>query len=123
MHAELKTLLQNLELELLRHDVRKSVSRLKELFADDFFEIGSSGIVYSREDIMKQLPNPGETKYSIYDFRATEIGPETMLVTYRTGKQTKGSRELSWSMRSSIWQKRNGRWVIVFHQGTPTGAL
>lgn len=118
MNKELATLINNLEIELLQPDARSSVERLNELLADDFFELGASGKRYSRQEAVNTLPNVAGAKYTMHDFEAREISPETVLATYRVEKEVIGSGEKSWSVRSSLWQNRNGLWQIIFHHGT-----
>jgi hypothetical protein len=48
-------LIQRLEEELLLPKARKSAPRLAALLAEEFVEIGSSGRVYDRRQIMDQL--------------------------------------------------------------------
>jgi hypothetical protein len=43
-----------------------------------------------------------------------EMYPTVMLCTYRTVSST--GREV---LRSSVWVKRAGKWLMTFHQGTP----
>jgi glyoxylase I family protein len=45
------------------------------------------------------------------DFAVARLGVGVALVTYR-------SRDPRHARRSSIWVRRNGRWQMVFHQGT-----
>ena len=42
-----------LELSHLNPDIRHSVKELENLLADGFIEIGSSGRVYNKKDILK----------------------------------------------------------------------
>ena len=61
----LSDLIKNLETELLQPEVRKSKERLNELLADDFYEIGESGKQYNKQDILNDLPNQSEVKFTI----------------------------------------------------------
>jgi hypothetical protein len=100
-----------LEEKLLSREVRASVSELDRLLADDFVEIGSSGRMYSKTEIVRALladPNPpGEPR--LEDFRLVTVTPDVALATYRYAK----------SLRSSLWRKEERGWRMLFHQGTP----
>jgi len=43
-----------------------------------------------------------------------------VLATFQLEKEIFSTREKMISLRSSIWQNRNEKWQIVFHQGTKT---
>lgn len=111
-------IIKALELELLKPEVRKSKERLNELIADNFLEVGSSGRNYNKQDILSELPDQSEIKFSMQDFNAIEISPDTILATYQVEKIILGSNEKTKSARSSIWQNKNGNWQMIFHQGT-----
>jgi len=49
------------------------------------------------------------------DFKVQLLAPHTALVTYKTVRQSQPSRP---TPRSSIWQLLDGRWEMIFHQGT-----
>ncbi|MDQ0029493.1 ribonuclease HI family protein [Arthrobacter bambusae] len=102
-----------LEKELLRPDVRGDLGRTGILLHPDFTEIGSSGRVWSRDELMMALEgNPGESA-EIEVISAERLSTNTMLLSYRSLGRT-GS-----ALRSSIWLLDDGRWRLRFHQSTP----
>ncbi|MEJ2495601.1 MAG: DUF4440 domain-containing protein [Ignavibacteriaceae bacterium] len=111
-------LIKALEIELLQPEVRKSKDRLNELISDGFIEIGESGKQYNKQDILSALPMQTGLKFSLRDFKATEISSNVVLATFHLEKEITESREKIISLRSSIWKNKNGKWQIVFHQGT-----
>ena len=110
--------IKNFEIELLQPEIRKSTERLDELIADEFIEIGESGKQYNKQDILSALPMQTGLKFSLSDFKATEISSDVFLATFHLEKEITKSREKIISLRSSIWKNKNGKWQIVFHQGT-----
>ena len=120
MDKTLTNLIKTLEVELLQPDVRKSASKLNELLSDDFFEFGSSGDRYTKQDVIRFLAETNEAKFVIRDFKIKELSPDNVLATYIIEKEDLESGKKSWSLRSSIWQNRDGNWQIIFHQGTLT---
>ena len=114
----LSELIKNLETELLQPEVRKSTKRLDELIADEFIEIGESGKQYNKQDILDALPKQTRVKFSLSNFNSSEISTGIVLATFQLEKEVVNSGETIISLRSSIWQNRNGKWQIVFHQGT-----
>jgi hypothetical protein len=115
--AELKTLLLTLELQLIDPDFRKDRERVSALLADDFFEFGSSGRVWSKASILDLLATePGQPAPVVEEFEIRRIAAEAVLVTYRT------VRPEQVTLRSSVWMLQGGAWQVVFHQGTKVPA-
>ena len=84
--------------------------------AEGFREFGSSGRVWSRDQIL----NPSETRPPaplVEDFAVNTIVPELVQVTYRTLKTIPGGKPQA-ALRSSLWIRRGDRWQMLFHQGT-----
>ena len=118
------TLLRRLEEELLKPEVRHAPDRVGDLLSDDFVEFGSSGNVYNKQQVIEALDEEGPAdptiRLSLVDFIAQGLAPGVILVTYRTIQEgSPGSRRES-RLRSSIWKLTEGRWQMVFHQGTPS---
>ena len=107
-----------LEERLNNPEARKSVEELDELIADDFFEIGSSGKKYFKKDVMNFLKLESEHKILIEEYKITELTEELILANYLAVKLNAETNEKKFSLRSSIWRSFNGKWKIVFHQGT-----
>ena len=125
MEPELDTadLLRSLEEQLLRPDTRRSADKVSDLLADEFVEFGSSGRVFDKAQIIESLRQEQEARSvrrTITDFSATSLATETVLITYRLIVCRDTSEEERHTLRSSIWKLINGRWQMVFHQGTPT---
>ena len=115
---DISELIKALENELLQPEVRKSKERLNELIGDNFMEIGASGKNYNKQDILNKLPQQAENKLALKDFNAIEISPDTILATYQVEKESEDKKGKTISSRSSIWQNKDGKWKIIFHQGT-----
>jgi hypothetical protein len=108
--------LYELEIELMQMAVRHSPERLSSLLADSFREFGSSGRILNKREIIDALSIEPEVELSISDFRAEIIGDRVALVTYRAVKKEPAGQLAS--LRSSLWVLNNGRWQMLFHQGT-----
>ena len=109
--------LQELELSLLQPSERKS-QRVAELLAEGFVEFGSSGRAFTKEQIVSGLRAESSTpERSATQFKVQLLAPHVALVTYRVHRHSEPPVH---TLRSSIWEQRQGRWQLVFHQGTPT---
>ena len=111
--------LRELEERLLRPEVRRSPQELAQLLADDFREFGGSGRIFDKQQIIEALQNEEPSELWLEEFRSVTLAPEIALATYRATSKAVPTGTESHSLRSSVWRKQNGRWQIVFHQGTP----
>jgi hypothetical protein len=84
---------------------------LMSLIADDFVEFGRSGAIWTRESIRASLEGPMRSPVPMERFEVARLADDVALVTYRGANAN----------RSSVWVRRDGRWRLRFHQGTPTG--
>lgn len=114
-------LLRSLEEQLADPATRSSAARLSVLLADDFCEIGSSGVVYkSKSEIIALLSEESPAAITLSDFTCQLLAPSIALLTYRSQKEAVDGSPGVAALRSSIWIHRDGRWQLRFHQGTRT---
>lgn len=112
--ASLAQHLRELEESLLLPDVRKS-ERLPELLADTFLEFGSSGRIYTKQDLVATLQGETPVVQTTSEFKVTVLASDVALLTYRIHRH--GSPPFH-TLRSSIWRMSDSRWQMVFHQAT-----
>jgi hypothetical protein len=110
--------IRQLEEELLCPEVRSSLERMEAVLAEDFLEIGLSGRIYDKKQVLQALLSEPEVHYEMMDFTMRPLAGEVLLVTYRTIRQEAPENPQVHSLRSSIWKKIEDRWQMVFHQGT-----
>jgi hypothetical protein len=110
-----------LEQKLLDPDVRRSMQQMDALLADEFVEFGKSGRVFNKEQVIAGLQKEHKTQYEILNFKTRTLADGVVLATYYTLLNEEGGKKTQ-SLRSSIWKMIDGRWQIVFHQGTLTMA-
>ncbi|MET3651480.1 DUF4440 domain-containing protein [Dyella japonica] len=108
----------DLETQLHRQDVRADEAALRRLIAEDFVEFGVSGTVWTRDAVVQALRGESFSQREVTDFRVTLLAEDVALVTYRGHRVATPQRPASDSLRSSIWRLRDGRWQMLFHQGT-----
>lgn len=109
--------LRRLEESLWERSTRFDRSYMEVVLADDFFEIGRSGRVWTRQEVITTQAHDIVVELPLADFVIHMISNDVALVTYRTvvpGKASEGDN------RASLWRRSGGRWQLVFHQGTPT---
>jgi hypothetical protein len=111
--------LRALEDRLLQTDFRRDRKAVSKLLANDFREFGSSGRVWNKQQILDLLEIESAFQATMQDFQAIELVSGVFLVTYTAVVDRPGAKTTA-SLRTSIWIMRNGRWQMVFHQGTRT---
>jgi hypothetical protein len=105
--------------------VRTSRQALDQLLADEFLEFGSSGAVYDKKQVIVGLLSDPESAMPRYanaqNLKIRWLAEDVALLTYRSSKSRPGLRKPIRANRCSIWKRIDGRWQMVFHQGTPIG--
>ena len=102
--------------------VRSSAKKIASLLSSDFIEIGSSGVIYDKKNILEALPKESKNllvKFSISNFVVKELGYGLALSTFKIEKMLPDGKHII-SLRSSIWRRSGRSWQIIFHQGTLT---
>jgi len=112
------TTLLELERQLLEPAVRRDPQRIGQLLAPDFIEIGASGVRYDRDHVMRALANETPCQRTTSEAQVQLLADDVALVTFRECTRRTDTGDERWSLRSSIWKRRNGNWQLLFHQGT-----
>jgi hypothetical protein len=89
---------------------------MEKTFAQDFYEIGRSGRIHTRQDCLDLSPEPIDALLPLADFRVRLISAGVAQVTY-TSHVTYGA-VVQHAHRSSIWTRTVDSWCLRFHQGT-----
>lgn len=112
---------RSLEQKLHRPEVRHSPNAVRALLADEFIEFGNSGRVYNKASIVEALAEETTAEAAlipeVHHFAAQSFAPDVVLVTYRSSRRTDGTARRT-TLRSSVWKLIDGRWQMLFHQGT-----
>jgi len=110
----LKAELLALEERLLDPLVRAVPSEVRALLAPEFIEFGASGRVFDRDAILAMLAaEPARVARQARGFKVRLLAPGAALTTWRVTRDDGIA-----TLRSSVWQQQDGRWQMVFHQGT-----
>jgi ribonuclease HI len=107
-----EVIVEALERELLRPDVRSDIGRTGVLLHPDFTEIGSSGRIWTRDAMMMSLEESPGGPMELELISADRIGAEAILLVYRSHSRDGAA------LRSSLWVLDGGQWRLRFHQGT-----
>jgi hypothetical protein len=87
--------------------------------ADDFWEVGASGRVYSRAEVIETLVArgnvDGDEQWTVSDAQCRRLSDDTYALTYRLDQDGRLTRRLT------IWRREPDGWKILYHQGTLIG--
>lgn len=92
---------------------------LVDLIDDEFIEVGSSAALYDKTEVVRWLSSENQSERIGSSFKAHPLAEQMILLTYISEIKEAASSDIKQAIRSSIWRLKNGKWRMVFHQGTP----
>lgn len=99
-----------------RRELGTTPADLENMTTADFWEVGASGRRYSREyvfaELKKRYARDSADVWETRDFQCRRLAEEVYLLTYTLLQGERTTR------RTTIWQRTESGWKIVFHQGT-----
>ncbi len=98
------------ERELLSDAVRSDRSAVAALLHPDWQEIGRSGRLWNRADLLESIGPIGAVELEVID--VVDVAPDTLLLVWRAVTSADST------LRSSLWKRTAGGWQQIFHQGT-----
>jgi hypothetical protein len=117
--------LKRLEMRLQLPSVRTSRQQLDQLLADEFLEFASSGGSYTKRQIIALLladPDSALPRYAtLKNLKVRWLADDVAMLTYRSAKSQPSNARAVRALRCSVWKRIDGRWQMLFHQGTPLG--
>lgn len=113
MQPEVSTVIEG-ELALLSPALRRSATRVGDLLDPEFREIGASGRLWTRPEIIAALAGEDvdADPFEATDMVGRVIGPGFVLLTYVCRGGDRRTR------RSSLWRHSGQHWRCLHHQGT-----
>ncbi|MHB8065500.1 MAG: nuclear transport factor 2 family protein [Ruminiclostridium sp.] len=116
----IKEHLLQLENDLLKSEIRKSSQIISEILANDFIEFCSnvSEYHYKNGDVFQEQSNNNILHWEILNFEIKELSNDCILAMYKVINHNEVDKTKKYSLRSSIWKNYDGKWEILFHQGT-----
>ncbi|HLG17231.1 MAG TPA: nuclear transport factor 2 family protein [Blastocatellia bacterium] len=99
----------------------KDAVTFNELVAADAALVDARGSL-SAAEFLRALADASVSDYSLLDMKVIRISRGAALITYvARGKIVRRGQETASPPHhnATIWAKRRGKWLIVFHQSTP----
>jgi len=111
----------NKEMAIVAAQQRGDVAAVEVVLAEEFHEIGSSGRMFSKAEILAILGQVKILECSFERVRVLPIDEQHAIVTYvaKTKRRYQGQETKTQTYRSSTWKQVEGEWRLIFHQGTP----
>lgn len=96
----------------------KTKHAIEHQMCDEFFEVGASGRIYTKQNVIKTLlERYNDPKYEdmweTKDFKLIQIAPDNYVLTYILIQDKERV-----TRRSTIWRRMKDDWKILYHQGT-----
>lgn len=109
--------IQRLELRLLQSDLNAHPGLIDELLAHNFEEIDNQGQSHTRAEAVGWLRRKDPQQHWAFEhFRVNVLTDDCVLAIYALQKPPQSSTP--GSIRTSLWQRRDNQWKMVFHQAT-----
>jgi ribonuclease HI len=108
--------LQALEESMWRTETRFDSAYMNAVLHPDFAEVGRSGRVFTRDEVLAMPEVPISVEIPRATFSAAEIVDGVALVSYETVPVDSMHGA---AFRSSVWLLVDSRWLLRYHQGTP----
>jgi hypothetical protein len=96
----------------------KDMKPFHEMVTDDSVNVSGDGIEHGLGNFESAMKSCNVTSFNLSDYKTTWLDKNTALLTYSaTQDGTCGGNKLPPKVNaSSIWMKKNGKWVSGFHQ-------
>lgn len=95
----------------------KNYDGFASFLAPESIEVEPNG-VFDKAGSVAEVRRVDLSKAQLSDFKSVPFDADAELVTY----QVKLPGSMPAERHSTIWAKRNGKWLAVFHHGTPISA-
>lgn len=100
-----------LERDLLTDEVRSDPAAVAALLHPDWAEIGRSGRLWSRDEMLAAI-GPLAEQITLDVITVTRVAQDVILLVWRA------STDRRTTLRSTLWVRHGGDWQARFHQGT-----
>ena len=111
-----KTLLAH-EKQLWEAFKQKDAATISKLLAQDYLEVLTSHKRANKAAILKAYTEYDITDYEVADVKVILLGKEAAVLSYKLTLKGK-SAPPSPVYATSVWARRDNRWVVVLHQQT-----
>ena len=117
-----ETNLQKMENELAQGDVARDSAPFTKYLDDDIIALGPGWSDHGKAEVVKEVQSGpcAVTNPALTSFAYKWISADVVLVSYKLNQTVtcNGKTTQSAEHANSLWQRKNGKWLAVFHQST-----
>ncbi|HEY6190303.1 MAG TPA: nuclear transport factor 2 family protein [Pyrinomonadaceae bacterium] len=98
---------------------KKDIQGFSSALAEDQLYVTGDG-VHTKAETVKSVAEGTLSDFSLDEWKVLMLDKDMALVTYKVSSKgtVNGQEVVSVTHESTIWAKRGGKWVAVFHQDT-----
>ena len=117
--SDLSDELAKLEFCMYDNNFRNSREKLETIISKEFIEYGSTGAIFNHDTVMDFLVGDSNstTVHKIVEKEIKQLSENVVLLLYKM-ESLNTDKTIRKTIRSSVWENKNGHWKILFHQGT-----
>jgi ketosteroid isomerase-like protein len=120
---DVKSEVTSIEKSLWEAWKNKQTDAFREHLADNSVGVGPMGVTAGKDKAIQEMTaNPCEVRsFSLSDWQVHEITPETVIVTYKAKQDAtcQGNKVPTDVVASSVYVKKDGKWLAASHFETP----
>jgi hypothetical protein len=111
------------EKEVWEQIKKKNGQGFATYLAEDQINVTKDG-VHSKAETVKSIAESGPPEITLSDWKVIMIDKDAAIVTYttKTGAAVACGPEPVTARESTVWVKRGGKWLAIFHQDTLAGS-
>ncbi|MBB6142155.1 hypothetical protein HNQ77_000093 [Silvibacterium bohemicum] len=100
---------------------RIDIPAAQKLLAPGYVDIDASGVAWSADEMFAQMKNCGISYFKFKDPQVHLLTPNSAAIVYGVDATAMcGDQKISADLlASSVWVKRNGKWLTEIHTETP----
>jgi uncharacterized protein (TIGR02246 family) len=120
---DVKDAVTSIEKSLWKAWKNNDTAVFQQHLADDAVGVGPQGVISGKEQLVREMTaEPCDVRdFSFSDWNVHQISEDAVLVTYKAKQDATcgGTQIPSEVVASSIYVKKDGRWLAYSHQETP----
>jgi hypothetical protein len=122
-NTDVEQKLTSMEKQLYDAWKKNDMAPFKQNLTDDVVIVGQDGIIQGKDKVVEATTKGREAcdvkSISLGDITVNWIDKDSALLAYKVdGDTTCRGRKAPPAYASSLWVKKNGKWLTVFHQST-----
>lgn len=100
---------------------------VEDMTPENVINIADGTVARGRQQVLHELASSGcdVNSFSLSDFSYMWLDKDTVLMTYTATQDAtcSGKKQAGKVIASSLWQKKDGKWVSPFHQETDAAGM